>query len=156
MRSAVAFVLLSLSCAPAVGAQAPGEPPPRPRVALVLSGGGALGLAHVGVLRILEELRVPIDCVAGTSMGAIVGGLYAAGYSPDELERIATTLDWAALIRDAPDRRHLPYRRKVDDLIYLTRWEVGVSKQGMPSRAATRSAAALVGIERATPAMPPA
>lgn len=131
MRSAVAFVLLSLSCAPAVGAQAPGEPPPRPRVALVLSGGGALGLAHVGVLRILEELRVPIDCVAGTSMGAIVGGLYAAGYSPDELERIATTLDWAALIRDAPDRRHLPYRRKVDDLIYLTRWEVGVSKQGL-------------------------
>lgn len=103
----------------------------RPRVCLALSGGGALGLAHVGVLRELEAMRVPVDCIAGTSMGAIVGGLYAAGYSPAELEEIATTLDWSSLVRDAPDRRHLPYRRKVDDLYYLTRWELGVSKRGI-------------------------
>lgn len=103
---------------------------PRPRVALVLSGGGALGLAHVGVLRALEELQVPIDGIAGTSMGAIIGGLYAAGYSPDELEKLIETLDWNGFVRDAPDRRHLPYRRKVDDLVYLTRWELGVSKKG--------------------------
>ena len=103
----------------------------RPRVALVLSGGGALGLAHVGVLRALEELQVPIDCVAGTSMGAIIGGLYAAGYSPAELETLAATLDWNGFVRDTPDRRHLPYRRKLDDLVYLTRWELGVSKRGI-------------------------
>jgi len=102
----------------------------RPKVCVALAGGGALGLAHVGVLRELEAMRVPIDCVAGTSMGAIVGGLYAAGYSPAELEELVASLDWAELIRDAPDRRHLPFRRKVDDLTYLTRWELGVSREG--------------------------
>ena len=105
--------------------------PARPRVCLVLSGGGALGLAHIGVLRALEEMRVPVDCVAGTSMGAIMGGLYAAGYSPAELEELASTLDWNSFVRDAPDRRHLPFRRKIDDLVYLTRWEFGVSKHGI-------------------------
>ncbi len=124
--SACAALLLAL--APATADEAP---PPRPRVGLVLSGGGALGLAHIGVLAVLEELRIPVDCIAGTSMGGIVGGLYAAGYSPGELEQIAATLDWNELVRDSPDRRHLPYRRKVDDLIYLTRWELGVSKQGI-------------------------
>jgi NTE family protein len=103
----------------------------RPRVALVLSGGGALGIAHVGVLQVLEELKVPVDCVAGTSMGAIVGGLYAAGYSPAELEGLVRELDWRGFLRDAPDRRHLPYRRKVDDLTYLSRWELGLSGEGI-------------------------
>ncbi len=117
--------------APLAGATESPEPTPRPRLALVLAGGGALGLAHVGVLRTLEEMRVPIDVVTGTSMGAIVGGLYAAGYSPAELERIARELDWSELVRDTPDRRHLPYRRKVDDLIYLTRWELGLSRHGL-------------------------
>src|SRR6267142_6037860 len=59
----------------------------RPRVGLVLSGGGARGLAHIGVLKVLEELRVPVDVIAGTSMGAVVGGLYASGMSPDEIAR---------------------------------------------------------------------
>lgn len=117
--------------APPAGVPASPGPTPRPRLALVLAGGGALGLAHVGVLRTLEELHVPVDIVTGTSMGAIVGGLYAAGYSPAELERIARELDWTELVRDTPDRRHLPYRRKVDDLIYLTRWELGISRRGL-------------------------
>ena len=99
-------------------------------MALVLSGGGALGIAHVGVLRVLERLHVPIDCIAGTSMGAIIGGLYAAGYSPDELEHLVRTLDWNALIRDVPDRRRVPFRRKIDDLGYTTRFELGVSRHG--------------------------
>lgn len=108
------------------------EKPKRPRTCLVLAGGGALGLAHVGVLRELEAMHIPIDCVTGTSMGAIVGGLYAAGYSPAELEDIVHELDWGALLRDTPDRRRQPFRSKVDDLTYLTRWEFGLSlKEGV-------------------------
>lgn len=103
---------------------------PGPRLCLVLSGGGARGLAHIGVLRELEAMHVPVDCVAGTSFGAIVGGLYAAGYSPAEIEALSTSLDWTALVRDQPDRRHLPYRRKIDDLTYLAKIEVGVAGSG--------------------------
>ncbi|MGE5237087.1 MAG: patatin-like phospholipase family protein [Acidobacteriota bacterium] len=112
---------------PAQNASAVEEPQHRPRVCLVLSGGGALGIAHIGVLKVLEELRVPVDCVVGTSMGAIIGGLYAAGYSPQELERLTTSLPWHEILADRPDRRRLPFRRKVDDLTYLTRWELGYS-----------------------------
>jgi len=97
----------------------------RPSVGLVLSGGGALGAAHVGVLRVLEELRVPVDCVAGTSMGAIVGGLYAMGLSADELDQRVSETDWRDLLDDATSRRELPFRRKVDDLTYLAPVEVG-------------------------------
>ena len=61
------------------------------KVALVLSGGSALGMAHIGVIKVLEQAGIPIDIVVGTSMGSIVGGLYAAGYSPDEMEKIVTT-----------------------------------------------------------------
>ncbi len=117
------LLLAALTLAPA-GAVAAG---PRPRIGLVLSGGGALGIAHVGVLQVLEEMHVPVDVVAGTSMGAIVGGLYASGYSPVELEQAVGTLDWRELLRDRPDRRRLPFRRKVDDLTYLTRYELGLS-----------------------------
>ena len=123
--------IVAFACAAFGAAPGAAQERERPRVALVLSGGGALGLAHVGVLRALEELQVPIDCVAGTSMGAIIGGLYAAGYSPAELETRAATLDWNGFVRDTPVRRHLPYRRKLDDLVYLTRWELGVSKRGI-------------------------
>ncbi len=83
-------------------AQAP-TPHHPPKVALVLSGGSALGIAHVGVLKVLEQAGIPIDMVLGTSMGSIVGGLYAAGYSPDELERIVTTQDWQSVLMDRKD-----------------------------------------------------
>lgn len=121
--------MLLLCVGPAAGVE-PSELPekPRPRVALVLSGGGALGLAHVGVLQVLEELHVPVDLVVGTSMGALAGGLYAAGYSPDELEALAHELPWRDILLDRPQRRRLPFRRKIDDLTYLTRWEVGFSQ----------------------------
>jgi NTE family protein len=99
----------------------------RPCVGLVLSGGGALGAAHVGVLKALEELRVPIDCIAGASMGAIVGGLYAAGMSPAELEHVLATTDWEEMFEDRPSRRQLTFRRKVDDLTYLAPFEFGFS-----------------------------
>lgn len=87
----------------------------RPRIGLVLGGGGARGAAHVGVLRELERLRVPIDAIAGTSMGAVVGGLYATGMSANELEDLMVTLDWAEMLSDTPRRQHLTFRRKEDD-----------------------------------------
>lgn len=101
------------------------ESTPRPRIGLALSGGGARGVAHIGVLKVLEENHIPIDYVAGTSMGAIVGGLYSAGISPEEMEKILADVDWRALFNDRPDRRSIPYRRKVDDQTFLTRFEVG-------------------------------
>ncbi|MBL8197649.1 MAG: patatin-like phospholipase family protein, partial [Chromatiales bacterium] len=66
----------------AVASAADAPPPPRPRIGLVLGGGGAKGAAHIGVLRVLDELRVPVDCVTGTSMGALVGGTFASGMAP--------------------------------------------------------------------------
>ncbi len=103
----------------------------RPRIGLVLGGGGARGAAHIGVLRELERQRVPIDAIAGTSMGAIVGGLYAIGKSPDELEELVTTLDWVASMRDTPSREHLSFRRKLEDETYPITAELGISRDGL-------------------------
>lgn len=75
----------------------------RPRVAVVLAGGGAKGLAHIGALKVIEETGVPIDMVVGNSMGSIVGGLYAIGYTPTEMEHIVRSTDWVKLLIDAPD-----------------------------------------------------
>ncbi|MGD9842806.1 MAG: patatin-like phospholipase family protein [Steroidobacteraceae bacterium] len=102
----------------------------RPRVGLVLSGGGARGVAHVGVLKVLEELRVPVDAIAGTSMGALVGGLYASGMTATEVENLVTSLDWQDAFRDAPPRTTLGFRRKQDDRNFLARYSLGVAKDG--------------------------
>ena len=98
----------------------------RPRIGLVLGGGGARGAAHIGVLQELERHRVPIDAIAGTSMGAIIGGLYAIGKSPAELEELVSTLDWAQALRDTPSRDHLSFRRKLDDEDYPIALELGL------------------------------
>jgi NTE family protein len=74
----------------AAAPQAPAAGAHRPRVGLVLSGGGARGAAHIGVLKVLEQMRVPVDAIAGTSMGAVVGGLYASGLSAHDIEKIMT------------------------------------------------------------------
>ncbi|HAJ27047.1 MAG TPA: hypothetical protein DCG53_07360, partial [Syntrophus sp. (in: bacteria)] len=86
----------------------------RPRIGLVLSGGGARGIAHIGVLKVLESMRVPIDCIAGTSMGAIVGGLYAAGASPADLEKLVTSIPWNEAFTDKQTADKLSFRRKED------------------------------------------
>jgi NTE family protein len=101
-------------------------PPVRPRICLVLSGGGARGMAHIGVLKILEELKVPIDCIAGTSMGAVVGGLYASGMSAQQIESTIRSVDWQEAFRDAPPRRDLAFRRKQDDRNFLVRLPLGL------------------------------
>src|ERR1700684_2600482 len=108
------------------GSWADADPAPRPRICLVLSGGGARGMAHIGVLKVLEELRIPIDCIAGTSMGAVVGGLYASGMSAREIEATMRSVDWQEAFHDAPPRRDLAFRRKQDDRNFLVRLPLGL------------------------------
>ncbi len=103
----------------------------RLRVGLVLGGGGARGAAHIGVLRELERLRIPVDAIAGTSMGAIVGGLYATGMSAEELEALVASMDWAAALTDRSPREYLSFRRKQDDREFPMDFEVGVRDGGV-------------------------
>lgn len=90
----------------------------RPRVGLALSGGAARGFAHVGVMKVLEEVGMPIDCVSGNSMGAVIGGLYAAGYSVAELESLSVNVDWDEMFSDAVGRRTLAMAFKKWDARY--------------------------------------
>ena len=100
----------------------------RPKVGLVLSGGGARGAAHVGVIKVLEEMRVPVDFITGTSMGAIVGGLYASGMNSSEIETVVTSLDWADAFQDQIDREDRSFRRKRDDDLYLVKARAGFNR----------------------------
>ncbi len=102
----------------------------QPRTGLVLSGGAARGLAHIGVLKALEEQGVQIDAIAGTSMGAVIGGLYAAGYSVDELEKLALELDWQQVLSDDPPREDVPFRRKQDDRDFLVKRKLSFRDDG--------------------------
>jgi NTE family protein len=108
---------------------------PTPRVALVLSGGGARGLAHIGVLRELERMRIPISCLVGTSMGGVVGGVYASGMPIDELETQARAIDWARAFQDTPDRSAMRARRKKDENGHFARPEFGYRDGGVISPA---------------------
>lgn len=98
----------------------------RLRVGLVLGGGGARGAAHIGVLQELERMRIPVDVIVGTSVGAIVGGLYSSGMSATELEELVSTLDWARALSDSPDRSDLGFRRKQDDEEFPMNLELGL------------------------------
>lgn len=120
------LAILMLISGEALAADA-GTPPARPRICLVLSGGGARGAGHVGVLKALEKLRIPVDCIAGTSIGAAIGGLYAAGMTPEEIERQLNRPEVQADMADNPPRSGLTYRAKEDQLKYLLRVEFGYS-----------------------------
>jgi NTE family protein len=120
------FVLTLLALASPLAISAADAASGRPRVGLVLGGGGARGIAHVGVLKMLEELRVPIDCVAGTSMGSIVGGLYASGMTPEQMSETVQRIDWPAAFTDGPPRADLPFRTKQQQRVLLTDKGVGI------------------------------
>jgi len=111
---------------PPAAAAPPSGNASRPRIGLVLSGGGARGLAHVGVLKVLEEQRIPIDAIAGTSMGAIVGGLYASGMRADALERELNAIRWDQVFSNRVARPELSQRRKEEDFEFSTAIELGV------------------------------
>jgi hypothetical protein len=103
-------------------------------VGLVLGGGGARGGAHLGVLEVLEELRVPIACIAGTSMGALVGGAYAAGVAPEEIIDLVGRTDWNAMFDDSAGRESVDIRRKELDDRFYSGLEFGVSREGVKFR----------------------
>jgi NTE family protein len=128
------------SAAAAVSAPAGGESGPagvaaaltgRPRVGLVLGGGGARGAAHIGVLEVLERLRVPVDCVAGTSMGALVAGAWVAGISPERMREALGAADWDDMFQDNPDFSELSLRNKRLSQRYLPGSELGVQDGGV-------------------------
>jgi NTE family protein len=129
IRQALAVAVLLAAVCPVVHAQDRPEED-RPFTALVLAGGGARGGAHVGVLKVLEEQRVPVDFVVGTSMGSIVGGLYASGMSPEEMAEAFEAVDWVAAFHDQPDRKYVSYRRKEDDRLALFPIEIGLGPGG--------------------------
>ena len=99
----------------------------RPKIALVLSGGGARGGAHVGVLKVLEEKKIPIDFIVGTSMGAFVGGLYVSGKTPQEIDTLLTTTDWQKYIRTDFNRADTPMRKKEIEYRYQGRLGLGIN-----------------------------
>lgn len=103
----------------------------RPVVGLALSGGGAKGMAHVGVLRALEEMHVPVDVIAGTSAGAAVAALYASGMPVEEIEQRFIEMDWVSSFRDDPGRAYKPVRRKSMDWLYPVTPGIGVSASGI-------------------------
>jgi NTE family protein len=103
----------------------------RPKIGLVLSGGGARGFAHVGVLKKIEQLNIPIDVVVGTSMGSIIGGLYAIGLTPDEIEKGIHGIAWDVVFNDYAKRKFRSYRRKQDDYLFTSLNRIGVSSEGL-------------------------
>ncbi|MBK5294330.1 MAG: patatin-like phospholipase family protein [Acidobacteriia bacterium] len=118
--------LLLLLAAPLAAADAAGCPEGKPRIGLILEGGSALGLAHIGVIEWLEQHRIPVDLVAGTSMGGLVGGLYSSGQSPAELRQLVSTLDWTFLLTGQIPFPDLAFRRKQDRIAFPNHLEFGL------------------------------
>jgi NTE family protein len=122
--AALTVLLLSFPVSPVLADQDAG----RLKIGLALSGGGARGGAHVGILKALEELDVEIDYIAGTSMGAIIGGLYASGYSAEEIEHILIDTDWKKAMTDKPARKDRTMRKKELEYEFLIPYRIGFNK----------------------------
>lgn len=103
----------------------------RPSVGLVLSGGGARGAAHIGVLQFLEEEQIPVDCVAGTSMGALIASAWLSGMSPDTMTRELSAVDWQDMFHDAPDYTEVSPHRRSFEYDYMAGAEIGISQNGL-------------------------
>jgi NTE family protein len=125
-RSALAMITCLTFMAAGAGRADPAEPAVRPKVGLVLAGGGAKGGAHVGVLKVLEELHVPVDCIAGTSMGALIGAGYASGIPAKELETFLTGIDWKAVVGGVGGRELQPIEQKRAGVTFSNNFELGL------------------------------
>ena len=122
MAAVVAAPTVLPAAAPAISASPAAA---RPKIGLVLSGGGARGLTHIGVLNVLDEMRIPVDYIAATSMGSIVGGLYATGVAPAAMQQVVTAVSWPSLFSDSPPRRELGFRDKTRDIRFPLPIEIG-------------------------------
>lgn len=120
------LAVVLILCTPILTYAEPGQATKRPRIGLVLGGGGAKGAAHIGVLRVLEEMNIPVDCVAGTSMGALVGATYAAGVPPELIESQVLAVDWAATVGGQGDRDRMSIRRKLESRPYTNNLDLGI------------------------------
>lgn len=125
------LIALGLSATIALADETDAVQKSRPKIGLVLSGGGARGAAHLGVLAVLDEHRIPIDFIAGTSAGAFVGGLYATGMSPDEIKAAYGSIDWERIFEDRSSRQEKSFRRKRDDDLYLAQMRPGIDSKGL-------------------------
>jgi NTE family protein len=119
----VCALVLALVGVAAQGGQQPGN---RPKIGVALEGGGAKGLAHIGVLQWFEDHHIPIDYIAGTSMGGLVGGLYATGYSPAEIKSIIEDIDWNEVLAGTTPYQDLAFRRKEDLRAFPNGLELGL------------------------------
>ena len=129
-RGLIFFISVTFLILPCTITQASEKSPnrrARPKIGLALSGGGARGVAHVGVLKVLEEHYIPVDYISGTSMGAIIGGLYASGLSAQEIESLIHQVDWDDAFIDKTQRQDRSFRRKRDDDLYLIKNKPGLS-----------------------------
>src|SRR5579862_5794874 len=129
------LVLIAALSKPSLAQENPaaGEPPlaaHRQRIGLALSGGGALGLAEIGVIQWMEDNHIPVDRIAGTSMGSIIGAMYATGMSPAEMQKFAEAIDWDEALLPEPTYALLSYRRKEDRRDFLIDAPLGV-KHGL-------------------------
>ena len=132
-RRTVSMLALALGClaADALAAALAAAAPARPRIGLVLGGGGARGTAHVGVLEVLEQMRVPVDCIAGTSMGSLVAGAYLSGVRPQQMMERLARVDWNDLFLDDPARGETNYRERRLAQSYYPGLETGLTREGM-------------------------
>ena len=140
----VASMVFGASLTDALAAEAAATtsvaPTSRPKICLVLSGGGARGVAHIGVLKVLEELRVPVDCIVGTSMGSLIGGGYAYGKTPAEMEKLVREAKWDNVLLDQPQRPERSVRSKD-----LDRASIGGAEFGVRGLAVELPAGAIIG-----------
>ena len=138
MRNVVKYlcILLLLSISISAFSQDTTSVKSRPKIGLVLSGGGAKGAAHIGVIKYIEEAGIPIDYIAGTSMGSIVGGMYALGYSADEILNIISTVEWDKLLSDKVERKKISYSRKAESRRQLLTipFDIGTDEDELKSR----------------------
>ncbi|MBL0644159.1 patatin-like phospholipase family protein [Aeromonas veronii] len=118
------LLLVMLAVCPLLAVAAQGE---RPKIAVVLSGGGAKGSAHIGILKVLEQKRIPVDIIVGTSMGSYVAGMYAMGLSAEEVERTTLAIDWNKGYQDKVGRDELSLRKKQQNEQYQLRTDIGVN-----------------------------
>ncbi len=102
----------------------------RPKIGLVLGGGGARGIAHVGIIKVLEENHIPVDCIVGTSIGSLVGASYAVGSTPDEMRKVISEANWSNMFLAKAPRQAYPFRRKQDDKLSMLGVEVGLADGG--------------------------